>query len=293
MDQAFITRFVAGYQKDNYFSPRYVEDAPSPERLLTPSRFCKGRNGLLYFVDADWTHRLCVPQSEVPMVLKWIHDSPHESAHAGPLKFQVRLRELIFWPSMRKDAQDFADTCDICQKIKEDRRGKMGGLRPAHVPARPFATISMDLITGLPKSGREGYDAVLVFVDKLTRFGLFIPTFTNLTQEGFAKHFVDYVVNKHGMPERIIADRDRRWATAFWKSVVLQYGSLMALSSAHHPQTDGQTEILNATIEQMYVRRVRPDLMVSLVGRTSIRVQRQCPRFYCLRPQLPPYGISS
>jgi hypothetical protein len=62
---------------------------------------------------------------------------------------------------------------------------------------------------------------------------------------------VEKIVNVFGMPERIISDRDKRWATAFWRSVTLQYGSVLALSSAHHPQTDGQTEILNATIEQM------------------------------------------
>jgi hypothetical protein len=86
-----------------------------------------------------------------------------------------------------------------------------------------------------------------------------IPTHTELSQDGFAKFFVDRVVNIYGMPERIISDRDKRWATAFWRSVVAQYGSVMALSSAHHPQTDGQTEILNATIETMLRAYVAAD----------------------------------
>ena len=127
----------------------------------------------------------------------------------------------------------------------------MGALRPSHVPSRPFETVSLDLITGLPPSGKEQYTAILVIVDKLIKFALFIPTFNTLTQEGFAKLFVEKVVHLYGMPRRIIADRDKRWATGFWKSVVVLHGSKMALSSSHHPQTDGQTEILNATIEQM------------------------------------------
>jgi hypothetical protein len=79
-----------------------------------------------------------------------------------------------------------------------------------------------------------------------------------MSEEQFADLFVERVANVHGLPERIIADRDKHWSTAFWKSVVSNYGSIMALSSSHHPQTDGQTEILNATIEQMlraYVAR--------------------------------------
>jgi hypothetical protein len=160
---------------------------------------------------------------------------------------------------LHKDAEDFGSQCDICQKIKIDHRRKMGGLRPSHIPAHPFATVSMDLITGLPPSGPEQYTAILVIVDKLTRFGIMIPTHTELSQDGFAKFFVDRVVNVYGMPERIISDRDKRWVTAFWRSVVAQYGSVMALSSAHHPQMDGQTEVLNATIETMLGAYVATD----------------------------------
>jgi hypothetical protein len=147
----------------------------------------------------------------------------------------------------------------VCQKIKVDHRQKMGGLRPAHIPPRPFATVSLDLITGLPPSGKEKFTAILAIVDKLTQFAVMIPTHTHLTQEGFAAFFVERVVNIFGMPERIISDRDKRWSTAFWRSVTLQYGSVLALSSAHHPQTDGQTEILNATIEQMLRAYVAAD----------------------------------
>jgi len=96
-------------------------------------------------------------------------------------------------------------------------------------------------------------------VDKLTKFGLFIPTHNTLTQEGFTKLFVERVVHVYGMPHRIIADRDKRWATGFWKTVVALHGSKMALSSSHHPQTDRQTEIVNATIEQMLRAYVSKD----------------------------------
>jgi hypothetical protein len=219
---AVIHRFKDGYEYDPYFKSRYAEEVPNPDKILTPSRFQKGKDRLLYFVDADWNHRLCVPRSEVNFVLKWIHDSPHESVHSGPEKFEARLREVFFWTTLHHDVEEFARSCDVCQKIKTDHRQKMGGLRPSHVPARPFATVSMDLVTGLPPSGKEKFTAILVIVDKLTRFGIMIPTHTTLSQEGFAKFFVDRIVNVYGMPERIISDRNKRWATAFWRSVVAQ-----------------------------------------------------------------------
>ena len=109
----------------------------------------------------------------------------------------------------------------------------------------------------MPKTASS--EPILVIVDKLTKFAIIIPTHTTLSQEGFAKLFVERVVNVYGLPEVIISDRDKRWATIFWKSVVSNYGSVMALSSAHHPQTDGQTEILNATIEQMLRAYVSSD----------------------------------
>ncbi|GLB45778.1 hypothetical protein LshimejAT787_2900060 [Lyophyllum shimeji] len=82
---------------------------------------------------------------------------------------------------------------------------------------RPFATVSLDLITGLPPSGDLKYITVLVIVNKLTKYALFILTHEELSQEGFAKIFVERVANVYSLPERIIADRDRRWSTAFWR----------------------------------------------------------------------------
>ena len=251
VDPNVCKEFAEGYETDSFFAPRYVEIQPNEKTIISASHFQKGRDGLLYFIDAGWKTRLCVPKSKINYILRWIHESPYESAHAGPRRFIARLQELFFWPTMNKDAEVYASTCDVCQKIKTDHRAKMGALRPAHIPSRPFSTVSMDMITGLPASGEQGFTVILVIVDKLTKFAIIIPTHSTLSQEGFAKLFVEKVVNVYGLPEVIISDRDKRWATIFWKSVVANYGSVMALSSAHHPQTDGQTEILNATIEQM------------------------------------------
>lgn len=85
----------------------------------------------------------------------------------------------------------------------------MGALCPSHIPFRPFETMSLDLITGLPPLREERYMAVLVVVDKLMKFGLFIPMHVTLTQEDFMRLFIKKVVHVYGMPHRIMADWDK------------------------------------------------------------------------------------
>lgn len=107
---------------------------------------------------------------------------------------------------MEKDAEKYCRTCDVFQKIKADHQKKVGALRPAYIPSQPFKTVSMDLITSLPLSGEERYTAVLVIVDKLTKFATIIPTYNQLDQDGFAKIFVERIINVYGMPLRIMSD---------------------------------------------------------------------------------------
>lgn len=262
MDPKLIVEFVKGYGEDSFFKKRYTDEIPNPNTVITPSHFKKAKDGLLYFLDADWSARLCVPRTMVNYILKWIHESPMEGAHTGYKRFNARLRELFFWPNLPHNTQVFSETCDICQKIKVDHSRKMGALRPAHIPLRPFATVSLDLITGLLPSGDSNFTTILVIVDKLMKFAIIVPTHNKLDREGFAKIFIERVANIFGLPDRIISDRDKQWATDFWKSVIARYSGVLALSSSHHPQTDGQTEILNATIEQMlqaYVANNRKD----------------------------------
>jgi hypothetical protein len=84
-----LNKFVEGYKSDPYFRERYVEEMHSADTILTPSRFQKGANGLLYFLDADWNSRLCVPRLQVPYVLSLLHGTASESVHAGPRRFSA------------------------------------------------------------------------------------------------------------------------------------------------------------------------------------------------------------
>jgi Integrase zinc binding domain len=107
-------------------------------------------------------------KSEVRRILRESHESPWEITHVGSSKLFHKLATQFYWPRMWADIVHYIKTCNICQKIKTDKRGPIGKLHPHAIPLLPFEVVTLDLITDLPKS--EGHNAVLVIVDKLTKF---------------------------------------------------------------------------------------------------------------------------
>lgn len=251
-----LEQFQKSYLDDPAFKTIYEDPANLLHTGLGPSRFCRDTEGLLWFRDPSDNFRLCIPRGRLRQELVAAsHESPFETAHAGGQKLLQRLRLKYYWPTMRPDVLEFVTTCDVCQKIKPDRRKKPGLLKPLPIPERPYHTVTMDLITNLPIS--EGFEAILVLTDKLTKHVQFIPTFNSLSKFGFAKLFTDNIICRFGLPDSIVCDRDGRWMSEFWKAVADYLGSKMAFSSARHPQTDGQTERVNQTLEialRAYVR---------------------------------------
>jgi hypothetical protein len=116
----------------------------------------------------------------------------------------------------------------------------------------------MDFITGLPKSVM-GFDAIFTVVDSLTKMAHFIPTTTTASTQDVIELFVDRIVRYHGIPLVIVSDRDARFVSAFWEGFCKRFGIKRALSSAWHPQSDGQTERANRTIEQMLRTYIQTD----------------------------------
>ena len=108
----------------------------------------------------------------------------------------------------------------------------------------------MDLIVQLPKT-RSGYDAIVVFVDKLSKMVHYSPCTTTITAPELAFIFMRDVFKYHGMPKSIVSDRDSKFTSLFWKSLWKQCGTALKLSTSFHPQTDGQTERANRTLEDM------------------------------------------
>lgn len=241
--------FVDGYQRDPYLKARWLDARNASDNWYAGKRFFRTQDGLLFFRDADFQPRLCVPASLRNDVLRRMHESPLESAHAGVERTWHKISRMFYWHRMRKDVKAYCLTCDICQKTKPRNFTKYGRLLPHYIPGRPFESVSMDLITGLPMS--DGFNAIWVVVDRLTKFALFVPTTTGLDSPGFADLFVRHVVARFGIPESVVTDRDPRWTHDFWKQVAKHLKVDMWLSASHHPQHDGQTEVTNKQLEIM------------------------------------------
>jgi len=141
--------------------------------------------------------------------------------------------------------------CNACQQNKNQMQLPAGKLMPNSIPEKAWSHISIDFITKLPLA--QGYDAILVVVDRLTKMGHFISTTERTSAEGLARLFRDNVWKLHGLPDSIISDRGPQFAAGIMKELNCMLGIEMKLSTAFHPQTDGQTERMNQELEQ-YLR---------------------------------------
>jgi len=178
----------------------------------------------------------------------------HSSAlggHSGVGATYHRMRKLFYWKGLKADVDNFVKQCEICQKSKHSTTLPAGLLQPLPIPSRVWQDISMDFIEGLPKS--EGYTVILVIIDRLTKYGHFIPLKHPYTATIVAHAFLDNIVKLYGLPRSIVSDRDQIFTSRFWQHLFTKYKITLSLSTAYHPQTDGQTERLNQCLE-MYVR---------------------------------------
>ena len=242
-------QWAKSYLDDPMFKPIAEKEENSHEKLQPGRRFFVDGDGLIFFSNEDYQPRLCVPVSQRNFILREAHENPMESAHAGPERLWNSLSTRFYWKKMKRDVVRYCQTCDVCQKTKPSNFTKFGMLIPNPIPSRPYQSISMDFIVNLPWS--EGFNAIYVVVDRLTKHASFIPTTTGLDSEGFAHLFVKHIACRFGLPESIVTDRDPRWTTDFWLSIAKALQTKMSLSSSHHPQHDGQTEVVNRLLTIM------------------------------------------
>ena len=258
IDDSFIQDWVEGYKTDQAFSSIWADKKRDVQNWKANGRFIKDERGLLYFIDPDYQPRLCVPKSQRNFVLREAHENPMESSHAGPERLWQQLSQKFYWKRMKADVLAFSNCCDICQKTKFSNFNKFGLLIPNPIPSRPYQSISMDFIVNLPWSSQ--YNAIYVVVDRLTKHASFIPTTTGLTAVEFGELYVKHIGCRFGLPESIITDRDPRWTSDFWRGVARYLRTKMSLSSSHHPQHDGQTEVVNKQLATMLRAYVSDDL---------------------------------
>jgi len=198
--------------------------------------------------------RIWIPNDEaIQTALITKHHKPPQAGHGGTAKTTGLISRQYYWPKIREDIKRFIKNCDTCQRTKLVRHAPYRFLQPKEAPDRPWKSIAMDFITVLPKS--EGYDTILVVIDRLTKMSHFIPCLKDLDARQFVNLFMKEIVRLHGLPHNIITDRGTLFSSDLWKEAKRKVAIQRRLSTAFHPQKDRQTERANAImIVEQYPR---------------------------------------
>ncbi|KAD5960466.1 hypothetical protein E3N88_11938 [Mikania micrantha] len=182
-----------------------------------------------------------------------ILDEAHKtrySVHPGADKMYQDLRSFYWWPGMKKDVATYVGKCITCAKVKAEHQKLSGLLEQPEIPQWKWEQIAMDFITKLPRTS-SGHDSIWVVVDRLTKSAHLLPIRETYKMEKLARLYVDEIVVRHGVPLSIISDRDSRFTSRFWQSLQQSLGTGVNLSTAYHPQTDGQSERTIQTLEDI------------------------------------------
>jgi hypothetical protein len=175
----------------------------------------------------------------------------------GRDKTLKRVLRHFWWPGVAADVAAFVKTCHSCQRVKPSTQKRPGLLQPLPVPPRVWSSISMDFITDLPLT-EAGYNAIFTVVCRLSKAVKLLPCRTDITAEQTADLFCSRVVAEEGLPSDIVSDRDPRFTSKFWAALCSRLGIQRSMSSAFHPQTDGNTERVNRVLEDMLRHYVSP-----------------------------------
>lgn len=192
--------------------------------------------------------RKCVGnRQDRELLLREFHDS---ALHPGEGETYRALSELFFWPGIYQDCLEYVRGCDQCQRTKSINKTSERPLQPLPIPKRNWADVSMDFITHLPKT-KDGYNAILVVVDRLSKMAHFTATRDDANARETAQLYFDQVYRLHGLPTSIVSDRDAKFTSSFWKELWKLTGTKLNMSTAGHAQTDGQTERVNQVLKSM------------------------------------------
>ncbi|GJR15581.1 putative reverse transcriptase domain-containing protein [Tanacetum coccineum] len=172
------------------------------------------------------------------------------SIHPGSEKMYQDMKKLYWWPNMKADIATYVSKCLTCARVKAEHQRPSGLLVQPAIPEWKWDNITMDFITKLPKSS-HGFDTIWVIVDRLTKSAHFLPIRENDPLDKLARLYLNRIVARHGIPASIICDRDGRFTSNFWRSFQKALGTDISMSTAYHPETDGQSERTIQTLEDM------------------------------------------
>ncbi|KAJ4745598.1 polyprotein [Rhynchospora pubera] len=235
----WISELQGSYDKDDWITSlkQKVENQPEGSHQLT------SHQGLIRYKG-----RICVGSAHNwrDKLLHEFHNS-NLGGHSGSLVTYKRMEAIFYWPSMKSHIMEHIRKCEVCHLTKPEHVPSPGLLQPLPIPPEAWNSIGMDFVTGLPKS--EGKEVLLVIVDRLTKYGHFIPLAHPYTAASVAQAFLDNVYKLHGLPVSIVSDRDPIFTSQFWRELMTKLGVQLNLSTSYHPQIDGQVERVNQCVE--------------------------------------------
>ncbi|GJU84593.1 putative reverse transcriptase domain-containing protein [Tanacetum coccineum] len=183
------------------------------------------------------------------LIMHESHKSKY-SIHPGSDKMYHDLKKLYWWPNMKAIIAEYVGKCLTCSRVKAECQKPSGLLVQPEIPMWKWERITMDFVTKLPKTS-IGHDTIWVIVDRLTKSAHFIPTRATDSMETLTRLYIKEIVSRHGVPISIISDRDSHFTSRFWQSLQNALGTQLDMSTAYHPETDGQSERTIQTLEDM------------------------------------------
>ena len=178
-------------------------------------------------------------------ILKENHDLA-DVGHLGQYRMLELIKRTYWWPGLKEDVKKYIQGYFKCQQNKFQHQRKTGELYPLEIPKRPWQEISIDIIGPLLKS--NGMNAIVVIVDRFTKMIRLKATTMNISSEGIAKIYRDEIWKLHEIPRKILSDRGPQFILKFMEKLIKALGTKRQLSTAYHPQTDGQTQRINQEI---------------------------------------------
>lgn len=249
LDQAsnkLVQEIIKHLPKDITYGP-ILKDIQNNEKKLNTSDYHYKDNLLFYKNQA-----ICIPDNQElkKTILEQCHDSP-AAGHFGITKTYDQVARDYHWPGLRAYVKKYVMGCDTCLRNKNAHHKPYGLLQPLQIPEKPWESVSVDFITQLPPS--EKFTAICVFVDRYSKMAIFIPTYNTIDAEGTCDLFLRHVFCHFGFPANIVSDRGVTFTSKFTRALLKIFNVEQNMSTAFHPQTDGQTERVNSILEQ-YLR---------------------------------------
>jgi hypothetical protein len=230
--------------KDQYIDDADFKDAFSHCLHGKPRGGFHIQDGFLFRAN-----KLCIPASSVHLLLLREAHGGGLMGHFSVSKTHGVLDAHFSWPRMRADVERLVARCTTCQKAKSQLNNH-GLYMPLPVPTSPWLDISMDFVLGLPRT-KKGRDSIFVVVDRFSKMAHFLPCHKTDDASNKAELFFREIIRLHGIPNTIVSDHDVKFLSHFWRSLWNKLGTKLLFSTTCHPQTNGQTEVVNRTLSTM------------------------------------------